>query len=294
MGNRCYYTYAYIRKNGTPYYVGKGKGGRIRVVAGRLIRPPRDPSRIIFLKRNLTEEEAFRHEIYMIFVFGRKDIGTGILLNRTSGGEGSSGRVLSQESLRKMSESSKRRVASEETRRKLSASLKGKLKGRRFSEETRAKMSAANKRRRASPETRAKMSKLFTGEKNPFYGKKHTLESRRSMSLNSMREKNPNFGKPKPPEVREKIAASNRGKKRSPETCQNISKAVKGRRHSPEVCARISLAVSNRVGEKNPNFGKRWWWNENLGKSGFFSECPGPGWVTGRGKSVNRDRGSKS
>ena len=35
----------------------------------------KDKSRIIFLKQNLTEEEAFKHEIYMIAVFGRKDLG---------------------------------------------------------------------------------------------------------------------------------------------------------------------------------------------------------------------------
>jgi hypothetical protein len=43
------------------------------------------------LKRNLTEEEAFRHECYMIAVFGRKDIGTGILRNLTDGGDGVQG-----------------------------------------------------------------------------------------------------------------------------------------------------------------------------------------------------------
>jgi hypothetical protein len=40
------------------------------------------------LKRNLTEEEAFKHEIYMIAIFGRKDNGTGILINLTNGGDG--------------------------------------------------------------------------------------------------------------------------------------------------------------------------------------------------------------
>jgi len=86
----CYYTYAYLRENGTPYYIGKGKGNRaFNKGKGEIKVPPRD--RILFLKKNLTEEEAFKHEVYMIAVLGRKDLGTGILRNITSGGEGSSG-----------------------------------------------------------------------------------------------------------------------------------------------------------------------------------------------------------
>ena len=90
-----YYTYAYLREDRTPYYIGKGKGYRINSKQ-RSIKPPKDKSRIIFLKKNLTEEEAFRHEIYMIAVFGRKDLKTGILHNLTDGGEGSSGAIISE------------------------------------------------------------------------------------------------------------------------------------------------------------------------------------------------------
>ena len=89
-----YYTYAYLREDRTPYYIGIGKGNRIYSTHKR-IKPPKDKSRIIYLKQNLTEEEAFRHEIYMIAVFGRKDLETGILRNRTDGGEGASGLVMS-------------------------------------------------------------------------------------------------------------------------------------------------------------------------------------------------------
>ena len=57
-----FYTYAYLREDRTPYYIGKGKGSRIYRKTRR-IKPPKDKSRIIFLKQNLTEEQAFKHEI---------------------------------------------------------------------------------------------------------------------------------------------------------------------------------------------------------------------------------------
>jgi len=144
-----YYTYAYLREDKTPYYIGKGKESRIYRKTRR-IKPPKDKSRIIFLKQNLTEEEAFKHEIYMIDVFGRKDLGTGILHNRTDGGEGVSGRIMSQETRRKISEAQKGeknhfygKTASEETRKKISEYHKNKY----VSEETKRKIGAASKGR---------------------------------------------------------------------------------------------------------------------------------------------------
>ncbi len=139
-----YYTYAYLREDKTPYYVGKGKGNRAYRRRDNGINPPKDKSRILILKKNLTEEEAFKHEIYMISVFGRKDLGTGILRNLTDGGDGVSGRTPwnkgkthSEETKRKMSELKKgiTRKMSEETERKISEALKGKT----LSEDTRKK-----------------------------------------------------------------------------------------------------------------------------------------------------------
>ena len=102
-----FYTYAYLREDKTPYYIGKGKGNRIYFKGRGEIKIPKDKSRIIFLKQNLTEEEAFKHEIYMIVVFGRKDLGTGILRNKTNGGDGMGGLVHTDETRKKMSESHK-------------------------------------------------------------------------------------------------------------------------------------------------------------------------------------------
>jgi hypothetical protein len=107
-----YYTYAYLREDKTPYYIGKGRGKRI-YCKNRTIKAPKDKSLILFLKKNLTEAEAFKHEIYMIFVLGRKDLGTGILRNLTNGGEGASGAVISAETKKKLSEARKGKYAGE-------------------------------------------------------------------------------------------------------------------------------------------------------------------------------------
>ena len=154
-----YYTYAYLREDRTPYYIGKGKGDRI-YSKQKYIKPPKDKSRIIYLKQNITEEEAFKHEIYMIDVFGRIDLGTGILHNRTDGGEGSSGCIPSEEHKRKISEANKGRILSEETKRKIGEASKGKT----VSEETKRKMSDANKGHIVSEESRKKMSDAQKGK----------------------------------------------------------------------------------------------------------------------------------
>jgi len=155
-----YYTYAYLREDRTPYYIGKGKEDRIYSTCRRNT-PPKDKSRIIFLKQNLTEAEAFKHEIYMIAVFGRKDLGTGILRNRTDGGEGVSGRITSKESKRKISEANIGKTLSEEHKRKMSEAQKGKI----ISEESKRKMSEARKGKTHSKETRRKISEARKGRK---------------------------------------------------------------------------------------------------------------------------------
>lgn len=86
---RRFYTYAYLREDKTPYYIGLGQNKRAFNWHRHCPVPPRE--RILFLKRDLTREEAIKHEVYLIAVLGRKNVGTGRLINLTAGGESKAG-----------------------------------------------------------------------------------------------------------------------------------------------------------------------------------------------------------
>ena len=52
-----FYVYAYLREDGTPYYIGKGSGWRMHQKHGYLHLPP-DRSRRVKLRENLTDEDV--------------------------------------------------------------------------------------------------------------------------------------------------------------------------------------------------------------------------------------------
>jgi len=121
-----YYTYAYLREDGTPYYIGKGRNKRAFIKGNHKVSLPPE-KRILLLKQNLTEIEAFRHEIYMIAVFGRKDLKTGILLNMTDGGEGASlGMKHAEKTKKKIGIGNKGKIHSDEQNKRHSEMMKGK------------------------------------------------------------------------------------------------------------------------------------------------------------------------
>ena len=85
MSHTRFYVYHWLREDGTPYYVGKGQTNRA-FEKRRKYRPPLN--RIKLIKENLTEKEAFDLEVKEILKYGRKDLDTGILRNKTEGGDG--------------------------------------------------------------------------------------------------------------------------------------------------------------------------------------------------------------
>lgn len=172
-----YYVYQYLRSKdsdiapaGTPYYIGKGKQQRAWD-SKHTISLPSDKSLIVLVAEQLTESEAFELEKLLIEQWGRVDIGTGILRNKTNGGEGSSGLVRSKESNEKTSKSltgrkrgrskafgTKRGPLSEERKNKLRESLKGKKKKNPRSAEYREKQRQSQLGHPVTEEVRRKMS----------------------------------------------------------------------------------------------------------------------------------------
>jgi hypothetical protein len=126
-----YYVYAYLREDNSPYYIGKGKDKRAWKKHGPGIFPPKDETKIKFIKSNLTESEAFSLEKRLIKWFGRKDKGTGVLRNMSDGGEsGGSGRIPSEyerEYKRQLATGDKNPMKRPEIAQKVSKANKGKV-----------------------------------------------------------------------------------------------------------------------------------------------------------------------
>lgn len=152
------------------------------------------------LKDGLSKEQADYWETFYIKEF--KTLNPDFGYNLTLGGEGSVGRVLSDESKRKMSNSQKKRFTSQEERDKISKANSGEKgywfgknlpdeikqkiskanKGKHFNDESKQKLSNSLKGRKLSEETKQKMKAGRQGENAHMYGKHHSEESKKKMS----------------------------------------------------------------------------------------------------------------
>jgi hypothetical protein len=115
-----------------------------------------------------------------------------------------------------------------------------------ISEETRRKLSESHKGFHPTEETRKKLSLACTGERNPFFGKRHTKESIEKMRVSHR-------GQIVSEETRRKLSEAVSGEKhpfygthRSEETRKNISKAITGHKYPPR-----SEEHRRKIGEKH-------------------------------------------
>lgn len=197
-----FYVYTYLREDGTPYYVGKGSGERAYKKWGKGIKPPREESRIVIVEDGLDEQTAFNLEIELIAKYGRKDLGTGILHNKTDGGEGSSGHKVkgwtwSEESKAKRRGAGNPAFGKPSSQKQKEITSK-RVKGKKQSKETIEKRSA-------------KLKGMFVGEKSPVYGRKKTPEEIEKQLKSRVY-------KPLTDEQKENLRQKNLGKKQSPES----------------------------------------------------------------------------
>ena len=111
------------------------------------------------LATNLSKDDACELEELLIQTYGRRDLGTWILVNMTNGGEGTN--KMSIESIKQRSDKLRKYKLSEERKQY----LREIFKGRYVSEETRLKQSMSKK-----------------GKNNPFYNCKHSDMTKKKMS----------------------------------------------------------------------------------------------------------------
>lgn len=189
MNDRSYYVYAYLRLDGTPCYVGKGKGARWKH-RGRYGRnkhflhihaqAKREGLALpcIKLAEGLTEPEAMQVERDLILLVGRTENG-GPLVNLTDGGDGTSGRKPTQSEIEANRKAHLGRKLTPECKAAISSALRGKEKSPSHRENAAAARRGTFNRSGwwSTTEGRAKHA-----AKNPGHsGHRHSEETKRAI-----------------------------------------------------------------------------------------------------------------
>jgi len=204
-----FYVYEHLRNDTKqPFYIGKGCGKRARSRFGRTkhwnnIVSKANGFTVNYLIKDIDENLAFFCEEETIDFYRKKGIE---IINLTNGGEGSSGRVVSKETIEKISLKNRGVKKSEKSKKLMSLAKLGK----KISEETKAKMSAARK-----------------GKPPNNKGKVYKIKS------------------PMPIELRIKLGQLRKGRVMSKESSIKKSLATKGKPKSEETKMRMKLAQSN-------------------------------------------------
>jgi NUMOD3 motif len=201
LEDKRFYTYAYLdtRKPGQfkyngyqfdfePFYIGKGKADRyiqhlekvyknknlrnhwLLSKIKKIIATGNDP-KIMIVKENLTQRQAFDLEIELIGLIGRKIMRgegkRGPLVNHTPGGEGTS--YMSEETRSKLKFASANFRHSDKSKEKMSKAKKDKTYEEIYGTEV-----AQNKK--------LNHSKHMMSENNSFYGKHHSDKTKNHIS----------------------------------------------------------------------------------------------------------------
>lgn len=249
-----YYVYALFRQDGSPFYIGMGKGDRWISHERRATKRETHKDRLICsmisagyelpkvkIREQLTKAEAVLMEIALISAIGREP--SGPLINQTAGGDG----VVD---------------LPEETRRRAAAKTSATLKGRRRDPETIAKITATKRAKAA----------LDRAQKPPPVPKAPVkrIRSQRNIDAVSQFWSDPE----RSADARRRLAAAQRGRIRSDETRAKISAVQIGRKAKIETREKMKVSARARVDSLSAE---------------DRSEIVRKGWATRRGRHARQE-----